>query len=173
MAQFPISIRKVEASEAEMLSQLSISTFYETYVEISPEHQETYLALTKDVFGLENIQLELAKPQNQFYFMTSGNKILGYAKTVKHSSTELELEKLYLKTSESSKGLGSEFFHFLESKAKAEGFRSIKLSVYEKNLKAVRFYKKFGFVKTGVKPFTYMHNGSIYQDTDLVLLLSL
>lgn len=57
------------------------------------------------------------------------------------------IENLYILPKEQAKGYGSKLLQFAEGKCKGEA----KLTVLDCNEKAIRLYKKHGYIKTGKK----------------------
>jgi ribosomal protein S18 acetylase RimI-like enzyme len=61
------------------------------------------------------------------------------------------IEKLAINQSLNEKGLGTLFFEKIISSLKSEGFTRIELGVEVDNLRAISFYKKFGFEIEGIR----------------------
>jgi len=67
----------------------------------------------------------------------------------------LELVRLYLGASYIGHGHGAALMHAVHAEATRLGGRTLWLGVYDRNLRAVRFYERFGFVKVGGKEFEF------------------
>ena len=65
----------------------------------------------------------------------------------------VELVRLYIEEEIIGKGYGSVLMNSCLEEAKKNGHRTIWLGVWEKNLRAIRFYEKWGFTKVGTKEF--------------------
>ncbi len=169
------SIRLCTESDARALSSLAASTFYETYSRITPESKEIYEAYVQDIFSVEKTVEEIKKTNVFFYFiLDQSNSPVGYAKIEKDlRRTTLILEKLYIRATHQSQGAGLELYHYLKNLSTAEGYKLIRLGVYDQNHKAISFYEKLGFVKTGERDFIYIHRGLRYQDKDWIMELKI
>ncbi len=86
-------------------------------------------------------------PYLEGYTFEENGKILGYAMLAKSFSTEfgkpcIWIEDLYILSEYRGRGIGSNFFKFIEEKYPVHLFR---LEVEEENERAVKVYKKCGF----------------------------
>jgi len=86
-------------------------------------------------------------PYLEGYVFTEDNKISGYAMLAKSYSTEfgkacIWIEDLYIEPEYRGKGIGTEFFAFIEKKYPDAVLR---LEVEEENQNAIRVYQKCGF----------------------------
>ena len=86
-------------------------------------------------------------PYLEGYVFENESDLLGYAMIAKSFSTEfgkpcIWIEDLYLKEENRGKGIGKEFFAFIEEKYPNHIFR---LEAEEENEGAIRLYKKCGF----------------------------
>jgi len=86
-------------------------------------------------------------PYLEGYVFMENEEIIGYSMLAKSFSTEfgkpcIWIEDLYLKPEYQGKGVGTQFFAFLEEKYKDVIFR---LEVEEENKRAVHVYRKCGF----------------------------
>ena len=55
------------------------------------------------------------------------------------------LSKFAVQPTESGRGLGKKCLQYIEDLCKTEGFKGIRLDVYDKSHRAVNFYLKIGF----------------------------
>lgn len=144
-------LRKASAHEAELLQSISRQTFFETFAEHnSAEDMRAYLEKS---FSLEKLSAELHDPHSAFYFATDNNKIIGYLKlNFGESQTEIkdesaiEIERIYVLKEYHGKGAGNELYQKALQVALELKIRYIWLGVWEKNERAIQFYKKNGFV---------------------------
>ncbi|QKX07097.1 GNAT family N-acetyltransferase [Aquimarina sp. TRL1] len=144
-------IRPVEKKEAEQLRVIGIATFEDTYGSLNtPENMKIYLEKN---FSKKQLLKELDNPDSKFYFLEEQEKVLGYLKiNVGSSQTEycldeaLEVERIYILSIYQGRGYGSKLLDKAVEIAKTAGVKNIWLGVWEKNLKAINFYQKNGFV---------------------------
>ncbi|HET7615708.1 MAG TPA: GNAT family N-acetyltransferase, partial [Bacillales bacterium] len=114
--------------------------------------------------SVEKIREEIENPDSQFYFLFYENELAGYIKVNEHcAQTELrddeslELERIYVKESLQGKGLGKFLIQKAVEIASEKDKLYLWLGVWEKNEKAISFYKKHGFEPFGQHDF-YLGN---------------
>ena len=146
-----IIIRKLKISEAADLRKIAIQTFVATYGHLNTAtNMKNYLA---DNFSEAQITLELNHPNSQFFFAEIDKEIVGYmklntgdAQTVVMQNDAIEIERIYVL----EKYQGQKIGHLLYKKAVEFSINKMAtelwLGVWEKNKKAIQFYKKNGFV---------------------------
>lgn len=85
------------------------------------------------------------------FIVEADGKTVGIALTAKTFSREaggkvLWLEELYILPEYRSRGLGREYFAFIEEYARKEGFARIRLEVEEENVRARALYGRLGYL---------------------------
>ena len=85
------------------------------------------------------------------YMVEADGKPVGFALTAKTYSREaggavLWLEEVYILEGYRSRGLGKEYFAFIEEHARRKGIARIRLEVAPDNVRARALYKKLGYV---------------------------
>ena len=85
----------------------------------------------------------------QIYMLECGGEPAGYGLTAKTFSQEaggyvIWLEELYIREQFRSRGLGSEFFAYVEKKYAGQVAR-FRLEVEEDNVRAISLYKRLGY----------------------------
>ena len=154
------------------LRDLSISTFYETFAPMNtPEDMENYLATS---FDEAKFRRELSDSNTEFFFVYSGEELAGYMKLNEAPSqsdvndkASLEIERIYVLSKYQGEGLGALLMDKAISTARERDKEYIWLGVWEKNEKALVFYKKHGFHKIGEHSFVI---GSDIQTDHLMRL---
>jgi diamine N-acetyltransferase len=147
-----IEILRATISDIYRLQSISMQTFSETFAEHNKEcNMKKYL---DENFSFEKLTTELTTPESEFYFASIDNKIIGYLKlNFGQAQTEikgpktLEIERIYVLKEFHGKKVGQILYNTaldIATKAKAE---YLWLGVWEKNLRAISFYKKNGFVE--------------------------
>ena len=63
-------------------------------------------------------------------------------------STALELKRLYVEEAFHGKEIAQQMMQFFLDHAKSQGYDTVFLGVWEHNLRAQKFYHKYGFVKS-------------------------
>lgn len=151
-------IKKVSTDELEELRKLSVETFSDTFTEQNNEIQmKAYL---EKAFNTDQLRSELSNPESFFYFVKEEDKILGYLKlNTKTAQTDqvldssLEIERIYLTQEAQGKGIGKLLMDFSIAEAKRRNLLCLWLGVWEKNEKAIAFYKSYGFEVFADHPF--------------------
>ncbi|KYG75941.1 GNAT family N-acetyltransferase [Roseivirga spongicola] len=151
-------IKKVSTDELEELKKLSVDTFSDTFTEQNNEIQmKAYL---EKAFNTDQLRSELSNPESFFYFVKEEDKILGYLKlNTKTAQTDqvldssLEIERIYLTQEAQGKGIGKLLMDFSIAEVKRRNLLCLWLGVWEKNEKAIAFYKSYGFEVFADHPF--------------------
>lgn len=147
-----IEIRRVLPSEVKELQAIARQTFSEAFSSTNDaDNMEKYL---REGFSSEKLSAELNNQDSEFYFATFGNTIIGYLKlNFGKSQTDLkdmnamEIERIYVLKEFYGKNVGQWFYQKAVVAAKQAGVNCIWLGVWEKNPRAIKFYKKNGFVE--------------------------
>lgn len=145
-----LSIRYANKDDAALIADISRQTFYETF---SPFNSKVDMDIFMNVqFTKGRLMLEVEKPENIFLLAYNGDDVAGYVKLrdTRHpkqlgSSNALEIARLYAMSSMIGKGVGKLLMQ--ESlKISAEKKKDmVWLGVWKQNIKAIEFYKKWGF----------------------------
>ncbi|SMC50169.1 GNAT family N-acetyltransferase [Cellulophaga tyrosinoxydans] len=166
-------IRLAATDQAELVA-LSIKTFSDAF-----KHQNTtenfnvyiHTALTS-----EKLTQELNNPNSEFYFAKINNETIGYVKlNFNEAQSDLkekkgmELERIYVLQDFQGNNLGKRLLDFTITQAKQRKLTYVWLGVWDKNLRAIDFYKRNGFIISGSHPF---YLGSDCQ-TDLIMKLEI
>jgi ribosomal protein S18 acetylase RimI-like enzyme len=140
------------------LAELGEETFREAFgSQNTPEDVTLYAAKT----FAPNIQAaELADPKGFFLIAEIEDEAAGYVRlreaapaTRTRSSRPIEIVRLYARTRWIGRGVGPALMEAALREARARGHDSIWLGVWERNARAIAFYRKWGFVEIGTQPF--------------------
>ncbi|RAS89372.1 GNAT family N-acetyltransferase [Priestia endophytica] len=153
-----INLKKCTLEDLRKLQEISYETFNETFKhQNSPENMEAYL---EKAFNLEQVEKELSNTSSHFFFVYVDNEIVGYlkvntddAQSEEMGDESLEIERIYIKNNFQKHGIGKYLFNKAIEMAMEHNKKKIWLGVWEKNENALAFYKKMGFVQTGVHSF--------------------
>ena len=142
----------------EVLRELSIRTYYETFSHLNTP--ENMLAQLDESFEIIQLQNELSNPDSDFFFLYFNDALAGYLKineapsqTDINDATSLEFERIYVTSQFQGKGLGLYLMEQALAKAIERNKKYVWLGVWEKNEKALSFYKKNGFCEIGTHTF--------------------
>lgn len=147
-----IQIEKASIEDIETIQNVGKETFYETFAQHnSEEEMQNYLNKS---FASEKLITELNNPDSQFFIAWEEDLPIGYlklnsgsAQTELQDNTALEIERIYVKSSHHGKKVGQILYDKALEIAQQEKKKYIWLGVWDKNLRAVNFYKKNGFVE--------------------------
>ncbi|MGI5848793.1 MAG: GNAT family N-acetyltransferase [Christensenellales bacterium] len=165
-----LTFRECITDDLETLRALSISTFTDAFGSVNtPDNLKAYL---DQAFNRDKLLDELLNPLALFYFVYADGELSGYikinefgAQTDIHDPKSLEIERIYVKKEHQRLGLGTALIGKAIEHANARGNSYLWLGVWDKNEKAIRFYKKEGFYRIGAHPF---YLGEDHQ-TDYIL----
>lgn len=146
-----IQIIKIGLAEIKQLQVIGRQTFLETFAGgNTDENMQQYL---DEGFSLEKLTSALTNPDTEFYFALEGENAIGYLKiNFGPAQTELkdqkgvEIERIYVLQEFYGKKVGQMLYDKALQVAKHAGAHYIWLGVWEKNPRAINFYRKNGFV---------------------------
>lgn len=151
-------MRKCELVDLNQLREISIETFTDTFsAQNSLEQIEAYL---NQSYSREKLMAEIMNSDSAFYFIYLNEELGGYLKlNVAGAQSEpmgldaLEVERIYVRSCYKGKGLGKHMINYAVEAGQYKRKKKIWLGVWEKNEKALGFYTKIGFTKTGSHSF--------------------
>jgi GNAT superfamily N-acetyltransferase len=154
----PITVRKASFPDNVLLSTIGAETFLHAFgPDNIPEDMDVYL---RQSFSPAIQSAELADPSSQFLIAEVVGEPVGYAR-LRHGapparltgSAPVELVRLYARASWIGRNVGTALMEACLAEAVANGHDLIWLGVWEKNARAIAFYKKWGFTDIGSHPF--------------------
>jgi len=165
---------KVRINQVEILSEIAIQTFSETFLADNDEEQlQKYI---NDKLSKEILQEELSNEHSEFYFAKVDHQIIGYlkinideAQTEKLGNTSMEVERIYVLQKHQGLKAGQALLNKSIALAKEKQLEFIWLGVWENNKKAIQFYEKNGFVVFDKHLFLL----GTEEQTDLMMKLNL
>lgn len=99
--------------------------------------------------NFKEVKKRIALPNRKMYILVADNKKIGYFNLqIAVSGTEVKFGIIINKPFQ-SKGYGRQAMKLIEQEAKRLGVKKISLEVFEKNIRAVRLYKKAGYKQIG------------------------
>lgn len=154
-----MNIRYGTTEDAKMLSELGARTFYDTFAkDNTPENIDAHL---KKSFSPEIQFNELSQPDVTFLIAESEMIPIGYAQLIINSKDEeinetkpLEIRRIYASQEYIGMGVGKELMKATIREARQRGCGCVWLGVWEKNKRAIEFYKKWGFREVGTHIFS-------------------
>jgi diamine N-acetyltransferase len=156
-------VRPATSADAARLSQLGATTFRETFEgENTPEDMARYLA---EAFTPDRQAAEITDPAGTVLLAErrgqSGDaELVGYVHLVSgpapaavQGPAPLELKRLYVARAWHGQGVGQALMDAALDAARARGAETLWLGVWERNPRAVAFYRKYGFTRVGEHTF--------------------
>ena len=169
-----ILIKRVKLSDVKDLLLISKQTFFETFSESNTE--EDMIKYLEEEFNRDKLTSELTDKNSEFYFAAFEENIIGYLKlNFGQSQTEikdnnaLEIERIYVLRDFHGKRVGQLLYEKALQIAKKMNAAYIWLGVWEKNPKAISFYKKNGFIEFDKHLFKLGND----EQTDIMMKLKL
>lgn len=147
-----IEIKKVTLNDIEPLQKIGRQTFFETFHESNTEeNMKKYL---EDGFSVDALTEELTNEDSAFYFALDNDEVIGYlklntgaAQTEAQDKKSLEIERIYVLQDYHGKKIGQILYEKAIKTAMDMEADYVWLGVWEENLRAIKFYKKNGFVE--------------------------
>lgn len=155
MVKEDLHIRRAAVADTKLLSELSTTTFFDTFSGTCTD--EDMQEFIKQCFSEKQVSEEL-QDGNDFYFIAFiEEKAVGYIR-IKEDASEvpeikdhksIELKRIYVLKEYLSKKIGARLMQFALNFAAKNGYELMWLGVWEHNERAMKFYKKFGFIDSG------------------------
>jgi GNAT superfamily N-acetyltransferase len=153
-----IHIRCATSADNQLLAKIGAETFHDSFAaDNTPENMVAYLATA---FGPEIQRAELADPDSHFFIAEVASETAGFAQ-VKFGAAPaevagrqpMEIVRIYARKAWIGQKVGAALMTRCLEEARAAGCDVIWLGVWEKNLRAINFYAKWGFTEVGAHIF--------------------
>ncbi len=152
------AVRPAGVADAPWLAALAERTFRETYAaENTPENMERYVAVH---FGAARQARELADPARLTLVAELDGHAAGYAQLLWSPAppcvageAPIEVARFYVDRPWHGRGVAQSLMAGLLERASGVEARTAWLGVWERNPRAIAFYRKSGFVEVGVHEF--------------------
>ncbi len=158
MEKTRINVRYGNANDTSLLAELGARTFRDTFgPENTPENMAAYLAAS---FSPEKQAAELGDPSSVFLIAEVNDVAVGFARLKESQpppgikgSRPIEIVRLYATQEWIGKGVGATLMQACLREAEKRGCDTIWLDVWERNLRARAFYRKWGLSQVGTQIF--------------------
>ena len=167
-----IIITPIVPSESKKLQEVAKMTFFEAFKDQNEAQNMTHYLNT--AFHIDQLKKELSDPNIMYFFITffdqnqgelregiDRKKVIGYLKfNISTAQTEfkedkgLEIERLYIISAFQNKKIGAYLIQFAKQKARELHKHYIWLGVWQKNERAIQFYKRHGITIFSSHPYT-------------------
>ena len=153
-----ITIRTGLPTDARDLAELASRTFRETFAEDNrPEDLEHHLATA---YGQEQQLRELTRPDMVTLLGVVDGRLVGYAQLRREAAPDcvrgespIELWRFYVTREWHGRGVAQELMKSVVAEACVRGGRTLWLGVWERNQRALAYYRKAGFTDVGSHVF--------------------
>ena len=158
-----IHVRPATVADAPTLTGFAATTFRETFEgENTPEDMARYVAAS---FAPERQAIEIADPAGTVLLAYHGEvsvpgELVGYVHLVSgpapaavRGPAPLELKRLYVGHAWHGQGVAQALMDAALDAARARRAQTLWLGVWERNARAVAFYRKYGFARVGEQTF--------------------
>jgi diamine N-acetyltransferase len=167
-----LSFRSCDQNDLMELLSISRSTYYNSFIaDNTAENMQLYL---DSAFSRNTLTEELEKNESEFYFVSLMDVVVGYfkinwgdAQKDMKGKDAIEIERIYVLKEFQRKKLGRQMLEKIIEIAKHKSVKYIWLGVWEKNIKAIRFYDRNSFEKFGTHDFMLGNE----RQTDLLMKL--
>ena len=165
-----LMIRKCVLDDIPALHEFLCKAFVDTFGAVNtPDNMKAYLS---KAFNTDKLKEELLNNDSVFYLLFVDNVLSGSikindgeAQTDIKDPQALEIERLYVAVKSKGKGLGGVLLKKALDVAKTRKKSYVWLGVWEKNDRAIRFYRKNGFFTAGRHSFFLGED----EQTDLIM----
>ncbi len=155
-----ISIRHADISDLKIVCALGITTFYEAYC--LQDDSRDLAKYVLESFSSEQIEKELSNKDSTFFIAEADGCAVGYAKLRENAPAEclrdekaIEIQRIYILEKMKGKRVGDALMQKCFDEARRRNYETVWLGVWERNLDAQNFYRKYGFEKVGELYFPY------------------
>jgi len=145
-----IELRLTTTADVPELRRLAIQTQIDTFGAFNS--QANMKAFLDSAYSRENLSQELDEPGSRNYLAMDSKTVVGFMRLRKTAEVEhllgkntLELQRLYVDTARKGQGIGALMMQEALAYATASGFEWLWLGVWERNIAAQEFYRKWGF----------------------------
>lgn len=162
-----LHLRPAAARDAAALAAFAAQAFTDTYRGLDdPQEIADYVG---EHFRPEVMAAVIADPACSTLLAWVDDQLAGYAIVRAEAAppcvtgpAPLQLWRLYLGQTFIGQGLGARLMQAARAEAARRGGRTLWLGVYDRNVRAVAFYERFGFAKVGGREFLF--GGRVYID---------
>ena len=150
-----VTVRKINTEDVSLLVEMSRTTFYDTFLDTCTAADMDYFLAQN--FNRAQLEKEIANPEEHNFFVAANGKPVGYIRFMEDYTDlpimkkwkALELKRFYILKEYHGKGIAQKLMDFFLAYAHQNKFEAVWLGVWEDNLRAQKFYEKYGFVNSG------------------------
>ncbi len=162
-----VEFKKIEISDWAKIQKIAYKTWPITFGQVLPKEQINYMLQL--IYNEDSLKKQILEKGHIFILAENETQSVGFAsyELNYNSASQLMIHKLYLLPGSQGSGIGTQFLNLLSQIAKQNNITRLRLKVYYQNDKAIGFYEKYGFAKTGIES-TDTGNNFIILDNIMV-----
>lgn len=153
-----VTIRRATPEDAAVLADLALRIFLDTF---GPQNDPADIELHVRGHYSEEIQREeLNDPSLTYLIAEVDSKAVGFAmigdprsKSCEPLDAPVELFRFYVHKDWHGRGIAAPMMEACYAEARARRGRTVCLSVWQQNPRAIRFYEKLGYRIAGTQPY--------------------
>ncbi|CAN5791647.1 GNAT family N-acetyltransferase [soil metagenome] len=150
-----VTTRRAGIADAKALAEISRQTFYDTFTGTCTE--EDMQSFLEQYFNLNQVMKELKNENDNYYLAELNGEVIGYLRFMEDYESfphmkqwkALELKRIYINKAHHGKGVAQVLMTLFMNYAIENKYQVVWLGVWEHNMRAQKFYEKFGFVDSG------------------------
>jgi ribosomal protein S18 acetylase RimI-like enzyme len=150
-----VKLRRIGTIDAAALSVIAKQTFYDTFTGTCTEDDMQYFLA--EYFNEKKLSEALSDENNCFFFAEYEGSPVGYLQFMEDYQNlplmkqwkALELKRIYVLSAFQGKGIAQQLMDFIMAYARGKSYEVIWLGVWEHNIRAKKFYEKYGFSDSG------------------------
>ena len=158
MTTIPLIIRLAGPDDAAAVAAFGERSFREAFgADNRPEDMDAYCAAT---YAVERQRREMAEPERVTLLAEMEGRLVGYAQlrdgpapSCVAGADPIEVLRFYVDRRWHGQGIARTLMAETLARARALGRRTVYLAVWERNARAIAFYRKVGFREVGAQPF--------------------
>jgi len=158
MTTIPLILRLAGPDDAAAVAAFGERSFRETFgADNRPEDMDAYCAAT---YAVERQRREMAEPERVTLLAEMEGRLVGYAQlrdgpapSCVAGADPIEVLRFYVDRRWHGQGIARTLMAETLARARALGRRTVYLAVWERNARAIAFYRKVGFREVGAQPF--------------------
>jgi len=150
-----INIRRLNINDAGLLTAVARQTFYDTFIDTCTE--EDMQSFLDQNYNATQLEAELSNSETYCFFAEAAGKPVGYLQFMEdYKSFEmmkkwkaLELKRIYVLEEFHGQGIAQKLMEHILQFAAEKQYEVVWLGVWENNVRAQKFYEKYGFKNSG------------------------
>ena len=150
-----ITIRRITTADVTALSKLAKQTFYDTFTgTCTADDMNDFL---EEYFNEQQVAKELENENDFYFFAEIDGTPVGYLRFMEDYTSfpfmkqwrAMELKRIYVLKEYHGNAVAQKLMDFMIDFSEKENYKVIWLGVWEHNLRAQKFYEKYGFINSG------------------------